>query len=374
MDKLTRTDIKRINRSEIFNFIYHEHKTSKQEIANRLQMSLPTVSQNLKELEDLGLIEKKGQFESTGGRKANAITFINDAKITIGIEIAKHWIAFVATDLYGHILKKLRLPICYENAMSYYETLGNTTNTFIDSLDYSADKILGIGIAIQGLISSDYTEVVYGKILNCTGLKIDNFSKCISYPCKLIHDAECAARTELWFCQEINDAIYLSLSHNLGGAIIVSGQIHKGTHGRSGLIEHITVDTNGELCYCGKRGCLETYCAARVLIDDGVETLEDFFNLLRQKDLASKQKWSLYLEHLATAINNLHMTIDCDVILGGHIAPYLIDEDIEKLHALLIQKSTFTIEQPFIQKSHCSLDAIPIGATLPYISEFLTSI
>ena len=67
-------DIKRINRNRIYRFIYQNGKTSKQEIAYKLNMSLPTITQNLRHLQELGLVEENGLFESTGGRKARVLS------------------------------------------------------------------------------------------------------------------------------------------------------------------------------------------------------------------------------------------------------------------------------------------------------------
>ena len=58
------------NTNRIFQEIYYQKTISKQEIAKHLKLSLPTVAQSLKELYAMGIIEKNGYFESTGGRKA----------------------------------------------------------------------------------------------------------------------------------------------------------------------------------------------------------------------------------------------------------------------------------------------------------------
>ena len=57
---LTSTDLKKINRSKVFENIYNNKITSRQTIATDLNLSLPTVNQNLKELEEMGRIEKNG--------------------------------------------------------------------------------------------------------------------------------------------------------------------------------------------------------------------------------------------------------------------------------------------------------------------------
>lgn len=82
---LTTIALKKINRSKIYQYIYRSKLTSKLQIVQDLQMGLSTVSQNLNLLENEGLIEKNGYFDSTGGRKANAIQIVSDFRISIGV-------------------------------------------------------------------------------------------------------------------------------------------------------------------------------------------------------------------------------------------------------------------------------------------------
>ena len=109
---LTTISLKKINRSKVYQYIYRKKMTSKMQIVQELQMGLSTVSQNLNLLEQEGLIEKNGYFESTGGRKANAIQIVSDFKISIGIGILKKMFHITAVDLYGNAFyTRYRFPI-----------------------------------------------------------------------------------------------------------------------------------------------------------------------------------------------------------------------------------------------------------------------
>lgn len=105
-EKASNIDVKRINRNRIFRLIYNNEKISKQDIAYRLGMSLPTVTQNLKILKEQGLIEEDGVLESTGGRKAKAISCIKNARFAVGLNITKNHISIVLINLNGDIVKK----------------------------------------------------------------------------------------------------------------------------------------------------------------------------------------------------------------------------------------------------------------------------
>ena len=75
---LTNISLKKINKSKVYQYIYKSKVTSKLQIVSDLQMGLSTVSQNLNLLEQEGLIERNGYFDSTGGRKAQAIQIVPD--------------------------------------------------------------------------------------------------------------------------------------------------------------------------------------------------------------------------------------------------------------------------------------------------------
>ena len=75
---LTTISLKKINRSKVYQYIYKAKASAKLKIVQDLQMGLSTVSQNLNLLEEEGLIERNGYFESTGGRKAHAIRIVPD--------------------------------------------------------------------------------------------------------------------------------------------------------------------------------------------------------------------------------------------------------------------------------------------------------
>lgn len=108
---LTTIALKKINRSKIYQYIYRSKLTSKLQIVQDLQMGLSTVSQNLNLLENEGLIEKNGYFDSTGGRKANAIQIVSDFRISIGVGILKNMFHITAIDLYGNTVYTDTIPL-----------------------------------------------------------------------------------------------------------------------------------------------------------------------------------------------------------------------------------------------------------------------
>jgi predicted NBD/HSP70 family sugar kinase len=372
MKKLTTAELRRGNRKNILNFIYRERKTAKQEIAAHLQLSLPPVTQCLKELIKIGVVEKNGYFESTGGRKAEGITFVASARLAVGLELLIDRVHMVAINLYGNIIRRETVIEPFRHHDDYYARVCQSVLEFIGALHISSKKLLGIGIVLQGLVSSDGKEVTYGKILGCTGLTIDRFTRCLPYPCIMIHDAEAAANVELWHSPNMKDAIFFHIRGNLSGAIIVGGKFLKGIELKSGVFEHMTIVPDGKPCYCGKRGCMEEYCSLRALDDKASEeSIAAFFARLGAGEAAARERWTEYLHYLAMAIDNVHMLMDSDVILGGNLARYIKPPDILELLRLVQERSAFPSRREFIKNSLCSDIPFAKGGALPFVQTYL---
>ena len=370
---ITPNQIKQNNRNLIYHYIYKNGKVSQQDISYDLRLSRPTVTANLTAMETDGLIQKCGSIDTEFvGRKAAAYSVIPDYRVSIGVEILKKEIKIIAVDLYGEKIRRIAHDIAYEYKDAYFKTVCDKILEFKHMLHITDKQLLGIGFAMQGLVSPDRQTVLYGEILSCTGLPIGVFTRHLSYPCSFIHDADSAAIAELWVSPELSDAFYLSISKHLGAAMISKGQILTGKHGHNSTIEHIQMKPDGALCYCGKRGCMETLCSLNALLSEN-ESLDDFFARVRRNDTSARNRWTAFLTELAKAVNLLHLIYDTDFILGGYLAPYLCEEDIAFLHEQIRQLTPFAEESDFLLISKMPKHNITIGAALPYIQNFLNT-
>ena len=144
---MTTINLKKFNRNKVYQYIYQQKETSKLQIVRDLQMGLSTVSQNLNELEQDGLICRNGYFESTGGRKAQIIRIVEDFRISLGLGILKDMFHIVAVNLYGEVMATETIELPYVNSDTYYTSLAENVETFILNRQYEPEKIEGISIA-----------------------------------------------------------------------------------------------------------------------------------------------------------------------------------------------------------------------------------
>lgn len=371
---ITPSEIRQTNRQRIYQYIYQKENVSQQDIAYDLHLSRPTVTTNLNALKKAGLVKEAGQMDTElVGRKASAYAINETYRVSIGVELLSRQVKTIAVDLYGKKISRDVYDLDFQNEDAYFKKVCEHILQFKEDCHLSDEQILGVGFAMQGLISPDGTEVIYGKILNCTGLNVSAVTKYLPYPCRFFHDANSAAIAELWASPQLKDAFYLSLSRHLAAALILDRKIITGLHGHSATIEHMQIDPHGELCYCGKRGCLETQCSLRALHCD-LEHLDDFFQRVHAADLKAQEIWIAYLKNLAHATNLLHLIYDKTFILGGYLAPYLQKEDIDFLYKEIAEQTPFPEAHDFLQISSMPKHNIAIGAALLYIQKFLERI
>lgn len=361
-------------KNKVFRSIYGSKYISKQEISSELNLSLPTVAQALKDLYAANLIHKSGYYESTGGRKAEAISVQPLAKISIGVELLNESIKLCATNLSGKTFKE-EFEVCpFENTVEYFKHFGAVVNAFIDSTKVPDCNILGVFIAIQGLVSLEGDKVVDGRILGITGITVDTFQQYIRLPCRLIHDTEASAFAEMWQHPEIQNAVYIVLNRNLGGALIINGHLYRGPEFGSCILEHMRLVPNGKLCYCGQRGCLEEYCSVNSLEQSAGMDVDEFFRQLSADNPQIVRIFDEYLHNLAQGITNIRTLIDCEFIIGGFLEPYLSDIHFKMLADMVKDNFAFPSSSFNFRRGCHGSNAASRGAALMIIDDFIKSV
>ncbi len=363
------------NQSRIFRFIYKHEKVAKQDISAALELSLPTVTQNLKALEDLKLITEDGEFKSKGGRKAKAITYIKDSKYAIGLDIINNHIGIVLVNMAGEIIEHTRFKKPFVRSHEYFQSIGEMIDKFVQEQDIPEDKILGVGVSVPGILDESGKKIVYLHTLGVSNMECSEISEFISYPCIFCHAANAGSVAEMWKKEAECNVAYFFLSNNIGGSIIINNQLYLGNNQRSAEFGHMNLVRNGRQCYCGKHGCMDAYCAANLLTNSslGTSSLEEFFIKLDNGDEKCQAFWDEYLDYMAIAVNNVRMLLDCDVILGSYIGSYM-EEHIQTLREKVSKLNPFEENAQYVKACSYKIEASAVGAALLNIEEFINQL
>lgn len=359
--------------AEIYHLIYKERQIAKQEIAARLGLSLPTVTKYLKQLLSEGMISRQGTFSSTGGRPAETWTCNPDAGIAVGVEIRADQMRIASVNLYGDIKLHREFPVRFENNPAYYQNICRKINTFLEDIHFDEINLLGMTVAIQGIVSDDGQRVLFCGLLDNADIRKDMFEPYLSIPFDLVHDAEAACYAELFMHDDLHHALYLSLNRYLGSAMILNGRIASGVHLGAGIAEHMIMDPSGKQCYCGSRGCADTILGIKALEAEAGISVEQLFTNLYCNEPQAIEIFGQYLRHLARLIHNVMMIAEGDVIIGGYMENFLQEEHYRQLEKeirryRLLEKSDFRLIPGFFAQR-----AATVGAGLMRVRDYLES-
>lgn len=122
-------------KSKIVNYIINRESTSKVEISKELNLSMPTVLSNVKDLLEKGIIIENGEYESTGGRKAKSIGINPSYRYAMGIVITANHLGMVLVNLKYEIVKSERIRLKFVPDMSYCSQVADFATKFLDHMN-----------------------------------------------------------------------------------------------------------------------------------------------------------------------------------------------------------------------------------------------
>ncbi|GEP90886.1 Sugar kinase of the NBD/HSP70 family, may contain an N-terminal HTH domain [Chitinophaga terrae (ex Kim and Jung 2007)] len=270
------------------------------DLCKELNLSTPKVTNLVNDLIGDGLVMDYGKIESTGGRKPNLYGLVPDSAFFIGVDVKQDHLNLGLSDLHKNLITTVEdLPYQLDNTKASLEQLCLLINNFIDGLTVEKEKILGIGINIQGRIN-------YATGYNYSLFHFDDepLSKVISEKVgiKVFLENDSRAMAYGEFSSDIvngeKNVLFLNLDYGIGMGVVINGELYYGKSGYSGEVGHIPMFDNEIICHCGKKGCLETEASGWALV-----------NMFRQK-LAAGSSSMLTRSHKSSEDIHLHDIIE----------------------------------------------------------------
>ena len=147
-------------------------------------------------------------------------------------------------------------------------------------------------------------------------------------PIAVDNDANLGALAEftLGAGRDASDIVYLKLSSGIGAGLVLGGLLHRGATGIAGELGHVLSTTEGRVCRCGNRGCLETVAAAPALIEllrvsHGELTLADLLRLAEDGDVGVRRVFADAGRSIGRALADLVNAVNPElVVVGGDLS------------------------------------------------------
>ncbi|MCB1495254.1 MAG: ROK family transcriptional regulator [Bauldia sp.] len=279
-------------------------------IAKRVGLTIQTVSNIIRELEEQGFLLARREEPRGRGSPASTLELDPEGGFAIGLHVTPRGIEAALINLAGEIIGR------DEHALPHVDpdTAFREIETLVAGLSAlrPEGRMLGVGMAMPGPFGVESMSFVGPTTLQ--GWKDvpvrDRLATATRLPAFIEVDLSAAAHGEHLYGlgNRFRDFYYLYFGVGLGGSMVHDGVALRGAWGNAGEIGHIPAIPGGDPCPCGNRGCLERYLS--------LEAYER-----RSGDIGE----AAWLEEVAPILQSAVVTIEnlfdpATIILGG-LAP-----------------------------------------------------
>jgi len=351
MEKQDQLLMKKQNKNLVLDIVKNHSPISRMEIAKVTGMSPTSITRIVNELQLQGFVRETELVTSGVGRKAALLDVCGDVLYTIGVEIDTLMIKIGIVNYVGEIVAWQSIP--REVTESYYETLEKINRNVKDLIDKNqipSERIIAIGVGLPGSIDYQNGVVTVSDQLKWKNVNLAEDLHQLSHLAVII-DNELKMKIEAenfkGMAKNYQNAVLVGIGSGIGAAIILKGEIYRGESNNAGEIGHTVINPTGNVCNCGKIGCLATYISEGALIADSrkvkeIDSIDEVFDSYRNGESWAINIMDRTTTYIALAISNILCLYNPEVIiLSGNTI-----ENLPEIKGPIEQKSELYIWEP----------------------------
>jgi len=243
--------------------LFHDGPTSRAALARATGLTRVTISDLVAGLLEEGLVEEMGMQRGGVGKPAILVGMQTEAFAIVAVDLSSDAV------MRGAVLTLSGRKIASHTADATDcsgDACVDLIEQFVRELVTRASvPVIGVGIGSPGIIDSD------GCVLEAPNRDWYNLplatllSERIGLPVRVGNDADVAALGEYSYAGAADSMLVITVKQGVGAGLVFEGARVHGSRGAAGEIGHVTVIDDGDLCACGRRGCLETVLAEPAL-------------------------------------------------------------------------------------------------------------
>ena len=256
--------VRRRNRAAILKFINDHGPASRKDLADVLGLTPAAVTQICADLFAEGILVETGvNVKSSGAGRKKVLLDINyEVSYVCAMTIEPEYTTVAIADLRGQIATKKR---CKTNTSitphAYLDKLSQTAEKLLEECGTGDRRLAAIGVGITGLV-----DKAAGSSIKAYGIWDEEvpiaeiLGQHFSVPVYVENNVNAFAMAELLYGtgKEHDNLMVIKWGPGVGCAIIIDQEIYEGRHAKAAELGHFIVEKDGQLCKCGRRGCLET--------------------------------------------------------------------------------------------------------------------
>ena len=262
------------HKKQIIRTVYFKGPVSSAEISRNLPLSTPKINSLLQELISEGLLRELGQGDSSGGRRPAIYGLVEEGFYVVGITVNVYrTIISVFSANNREVSGPHYVSVPMQRDFGMFARINEKLQEVVSMHQIPAHKIIAVGMELPGLVNQEHqTNKTYFPEIEELDKKI---SDVFGYPVFFDNDARIRTFAEQQFglARDRQNVLMVHADWGIGLGLIINGQLYTGKSGFSGEFGHIPMIENGELCHCGKRGCLEAIASVAAIARNAIRGL-----------------------------------------------------------------------------------------------------
>ncbi|MEH7118517.1 ROK family transcriptional regulator, partial [Neobacillus vireti] len=305
--------LKKINKSLILSKIIKHEMISRAELSNITKLTKATISAQVSDLLEDGLIIETQQEYNSVGRKPIMLSLRQYAGYALGIDLDYRNITFTVCDLKGNPVHSDNIGLENSNYDEILHLLITQIRGYQEKFSNSCFGIVGVSIGVHGTVKNDETIsfVPQHKWYN-KDLKRD-LEKNINTIVYVENNANlCSFAEKVFNFHQSKNLISISMYSGIGIGFLINGELVKGYHGYAGEMGHMIINPNGKPCNCGNFGCWELYASEVSFINELSKklnkpkmTYEDIENLVITRNPIVIDQIDEFIKYVSFGLNNI---------------------------------------------------------------------
>lgn len=266
--------LRRNNRGLVYRAIWDLKGISRAELATVTGLHPATITHIVDDLLNDQMIVEIGATEAPVGRPPSQLKINAEAAYVISVSLSREDVSAALIDLGGNVGENIHfggLNLLDEQEYTL-ACLQQAVELLLERAQAINRKVIGIGVGFPGPVDPStgqtYLPEAHGLRepfpFSFRNILAERFKQ----PVFINNDANAMALAEKYFGegQHANDFVCIDCSLGIGASIVINGEIYYGARGNAGEIAHNSVDIEGKLCDCGRRGCLTCYASIPEII------------------------------------------------------------------------------------------------------------
>lgn len=267
----TRNTPREVNRQIVLNLIREFQPISRAELARRMNVRRAALTAIVRELLGAGDVEETGTAMAARGRRPTLLRIRTSGRLAIAVDVRPTTTTVALADYSGKILDRTSFATPLDPQKLSAE-LGEVVKRIAEPHQKAGegDGIRGVGIVVPGMVDRRTGHVLYAPRLGWRDLALrDVIADHVGFPVFVESAPIACALARLWSVSKmrtVNNFVYVSISDGVGVGIVNRGEVLRGETHTAGEFGHVSLDPNGPLCACGKRGCWEAFASNSALV------------------------------------------------------------------------------------------------------------